>query len=332
MERKKGFSLLEIIIFCFISIILITLVMGMVSNSREFSRTVGCINNMKMITQAIEQFQADHQDTPVSLATLYPHYITSNATFKCPADRDRASLNSYERIYVGRSANEKDTHKMFLACYRHNNNSKSVVAYLSYAVDIEKNQKVTLKQNEYDGLPIDIEYGHLCTGGVMTFADGTEIKITGTAAPLASFISNQDRIYSVVYVPDKANTTLEITHHGDSIFEIVTPAIIAGVKGTKFTVKTLWIEDSGTDNPKNSTTVTINEGAVRVAERSADRQVLLSPDEKNNETFGNTITIQALGWKEKDLPTGLLKKTDDQPGKMNFVPRKPFKTYQSSSK
>jgi len=64
MRRKGGFSLIEVIIFCFIAVTLLTLFVGLALNSREFSKTMGCINNMKNICQAIENFQADNRATP----------------------------------------------------------------------------------------------------------------------------------------------------------------------------------------------------------------------------------------------------------------------------
>jgi len=309
MANKRGFSFVEVLIFCFISVILLTLIVGMISNSKDFSRTLGCINNMKTISQAIEQFQGDNNETPASLADLYPRYITSNNVFHCPSDSHDG--NSYESIYIGRSNIEEDANKMFLACHRHHKNSKAVVAYLSYAVDIGKSQKVT-----WSGMPV--EYGQLCNPGVMGFADGTQVEIkTGNASPLSSFISNEEKIYSIIYVPDKTNTTLEINHHGDTIFEIITPAVIAGVEGTKFTVATLWFPEVEDENPTNSTTVSVTEGAVNLQERTFAGKKKLAPQ------VLNTMTVSAIGWKESELPPSLLEQSSDPRGRMNFVSRKP---------
>ena len=72
MKNKKGFSFIEIMIFCFISVILLTMVIGVVINSKDFSRTLGCINNMKTISQAVELFKGDYKETPAFLGELYP--------------------------------------------------------------------------------------------------------------------------------------------------------------------------------------------------------------------------------------------------------------------
>ncbi len=308
-NEKRGFRFVEVLIFCFITVILGTLVVSMLSNSREFSRTVGCINNMKNITQAIEQFQGDFRETPASLSDLYPKYITNNNIFKCPSDREEA--NSYERIYVGRPNTEADAHKMFLACNRHHKGNKSVVAYLSYAVDINRNHKVT-----WAGMPI--EYGQLCNPGVMAFADGTRVDIkSGTAAPLASFTGNRDNIYSIIYVPDKTNTTLEISHSGDSMFEIVTPAVIAGVEGTEFKVTTMWLENSE-GSPVSTTKVDVTGGAVVVQDGTNPAEVRID----------NTIVqppFNALGWRDDELPPGLQEEDQNHPGRRNFVSRRPKK-------
>ncbi|MCM8760216.1 MAG: FecR family protein, partial [Candidatus Omnitrophica bacterium] len=231
MKRKKdGFSLVEIIILTFITITLLMLFAGLAFNSREFSRTIGCVNNMKNLSQAIENFQADHRETPRNLADLYPQYITNNRTFKCPADRT-SETNSYERFYIGRQITEEDAQKVFLVCPRHNRGSKTVAAYLSYAVAIGKNSDVL-----WSGLPAT--FGEVYTGGALRFVDGTTVGInSGKAGLLASFTDNEGKLYHIIYTLEGEEGSLTVDHQGNSRFEVITPAVIAGVEGTKFTVR-----------------------------------------------------------------------------------------------
>jgi len=255
--NKKGFSLIEVIIFCFIAITLLTLLVGLAVNSREFARTVGCVNNMKTIAQAVESFQADNKTTPANLADLYPLYVTNAKTFKCPADKT-AESNSYEKFYIGRFIASEKSDNVFLACPRHHRKNKTVAAYLSYAVDIGRNKQVL-----WSGTPA--EFGEVYTGGQLTFADGTTAKIeSGKAGLVSSFVDNSDKIYSIIYTPQATEGNITVTHSGDSKFEIITPAVIAGVEGTKFSVKT-----SLTDN-NCSSDVDVTEGTVYVEDRSRD--------------------------------------------------------------
>jgi len=257
IKRKGGFSLIEIIIFCFIAITLLTLFVGLAFNSREFSRAMGCINNMKNISQAIENFQADYRASPRNLADLYPRYITDNRTFKCPADRT-SDANSYEKFYIGRFFAEEDGQKVFLVCPRHNRGQKSVGAYLSYAVDIGKNSGVL-----WSGLPA--KFGEVYSGGTLQFVDGTTVEInSGKVGLLASFTDNEGKLYHIIYTMEGEEGSFTVDHQGDSRFEVITPAVIAGVEGTKFIVR-----NSLAGNNLISS-IAVLEGMVKVQDRSQD--------------------------------------------------------------
>jgi len=84
--KKKGFSLIETLILIFIAVTLGVLIVGLVSNSREFAKTLTCVNNMRNISQAIENYQIDWKSTPVSLNNLIPQYITNSKILHCPND------------------------------------------------------------------------------------------------------------------------------------------------------------------------------------------------------------------------------------------------------
>ncbi|MBN1446143.1 MAG: FecR domain-containing protein [Candidatus Omnitrophica bacterium] len=257
MSGKKGFTFIEVVIFCFIAITLLTLVIGLGFNSREFARTIGCVNNMKNIAQAVENFQADHKTTPSSIADLYPAYIESEKALVCPSDR-KSNGNSYDAFYIGRFIDEGDANKIFLACPRHHRRSKTVAAYLSYAVDIGRSQKV-----QWSGT--NAEFGEVYSGGELSFADGTTVQInSGKVGLLSSFVDNENKIYGIVYTLDGAESTLTVTHEGESKFEIITPAVIAGVEGTKFAVRN-WLTEN-----KIQSYVSVSDGAVAVEDRSMD--------------------------------------------------------------
>jgi len=287
MNGKKGFTFIEVIIFCFIAITLLTLVAGLGFNSREFARTMGCVNNMKNIAQAVEIFQADHKTTPSSIADLYPAYIESAKALVCPADRN-SNGNSYDAFYVGRFIDEGDANKIFLACPRHNRKSKTVAAYLSYAVDIGRNQKVL-----WSGA--SAEFGEVYSGGELSFSDGTTVQInSGKVGLLSSFVDNENKIYGIVYTLDGAESTLTVTHEGDSKFEVITPAVIAGVEGTQFSVQN-WLTDN-----EIKTSVSVSAGAVAVENRSLDvKASAVQP----NQVFSISVPVEAkLSTSPKRVP------------------------------
>ncbi len=296
MRTKRGFSLIEVIIFCFIAITLLTLFVGLAINSKEFARTVGCVNNMKTIAQAIENFQADYKSSPNNIGDLYPQYITNARVFKCPADRTNET-NSYEKFYIGRHIYSEKSDNIFLACPRHYRNKKTVAAYLSYAVDIGRNEPVT-----WGGFPA--EYGAVYTGGQLRFADGTTATIIdGKAGLVSSFVDNTDKIYSIIYTPHGSPGTIKVDHEGDSKFEVITPAVIAGVEGTQFVIQTTQRAGSKTC----STAVNVTEGKVFVEDRSRDTAPAVVTREQLTKQI--TVLLQNIWAREMEL--------------WKMVPRKP---------
>lgn len=267
---KKGFSLLEILILAFIGISILILIIGVVSNSREFARTMGCVNNMKNIVQAIEGYQVDWKETPVTLSSLMPAYIQNSNIFHCPSDKEKG--DSYSKFYVGRFFVEEDSNKVFLVCPRHFGGKRTVVGYLSYAVDIGNTKNV-----KWSG--INVEFGKIYNGGILKFEDGTEVKInSGDIGVLGSFTDTEGRIYSIIYTPEGTNASYEVEHKGDSRFEVITPAVIAGVEGTKFDVINWYSLDTGI--PIDRTSISVSDGFVKVRERNQDRTEAIKPGEE----------------------------------------------------
>jgi len=258
---KKGFSLIETLILIFIGISILILIIGVISNSREFSKTLGCVNNMKNIVQAIEGFQVDWKETPVTLSSLIPAYIQNPNVLHCPSDREKG--DSYSKFYIGRFFAEENSNKAFLICPRHFKGRRTVVAYLSYSVDIGKTKQVKWSE-------INSEPGKTYNGGNLKFEDGTEVKnISGEVGVLGSFTNQDNKIYSIIYIPEGSDTKFEVDHKGNTMFEVITPAVIAGVEGTKFTVENEYFVDAGL--PQDRTIIKINEGIVKVEERNQGR-------------------------------------------------------------
>ena len=290
---KKGFSLIETLILIFIAVTLGVLIVGLVSNSREFAKTLTCVNNMRNISQAIENYQIDWKNTPSSLEDLMPQYITNPKIFHCPNDKKQG--NSYEKFYVARHFYEDDTNKLFLVCNRHYKGKKTVVSYLSYAVDISKTQKAY-----WNGIPVD--FGQEYKGGNFTFVDGTMVSSSSSTeiGVLTSFSDSEGKIYSVIYVPEGEDASFNVNHNGDSEFEIITPAIIAGVEGTKFTIRNYWLN---TNPPSCRASVSVAEGEVKVEERSQGRRFSIKR--------GKKLLVEIRRWL-KEIDHGIPRKPPKQ--------------------
>ncbi|MFA5645220.1 MAG: hypothetical protein WDA18_02550 [Candidatus Ratteibacteria bacterium] len=294
---KKGFSLIEIIIILAIIATLGMMVTGLTLRAKSLSKAMHCLNNLKQISAAIESYQADwHSATPDDLSNLWPLYIQNKQSFLCPEDKKITEellpeTNSYDPYFVNRKFSNDDPQKLYLFCPRHFSGKKSTAAFLSYASAVVENKKVTL-----DGKPI--APGTICENGTLAFADGTTVTISsGKIGLLGSFLSTAEKIYSLIFIPEESNTSIEVIHGDDSDFEVVTPAVIAGVSGTRFAVNTSWT--ASTKNPnifQSKTTVAVSEGSVLVEERSTGNSTDL---EKNanltvtgyTEKATNTITV-----------------------------------------
>jgi len=279
-KNNRGFSLLEILIICFIGIIFLLLVFGLITRSRELTRTMGCVNNLRQIVQAIENYQADWYQPPPSLEVLYPRYVKNEKVFHCPSDREEG--NSYSSFYIPRVFSEEDVNKVFLVCPRHFRGRKTIGAYLSYSVDIGDSQKVY-----WSNMPA--EFGKIYEGGKMTFSDGTTVEIkSGRVGLFSSFVDTSGKIYSIIYVPEGENASIEVKHQSDSRFEVITPAVIAGVAGTDFDVRTISLKIPFLKLTYARTIVFVKDGKVKVKERVFGKKYEI----KRNEG----IKVKVLYW------------------------------------
>lgn len=303
--KNKGFSLLEIIIISFIVISLAAMVLGLISRSKALSKSMVCLNNLKQISMAIENYQADWKNSPNQIYALFPYYLKNKYVFKCPEDKsilaeDLPNKNSYGNFYVNRSFNEEDTNKIYLFCPRHFNETKGVGAFLSYSANIVTNNNVTRNG-------IRIKPGDINLGGTYSFVDGTTVVADDTVkiGLCGSFISPDNKNYSIIFVPEDSTGSFTVNHTGDSIFEVITPALIAGVSGTNFTVSVAY--DSVTN--QSTSVVSVTDGLVKCEDRT-DNTVIPVADGKK---LSITVLCQSLSKssafkKTKSVPLKPLKR------------------------
>ena len=91
MNRKSGFTLVEIMIVVAIIGLLAAIAIPSFLNARTKSQQNACINNLRQIDGAIYQYKLDHNNTPPGTvgADLVPTYISR--TPRCPASAATAT-------------------------------------------------------------------------------------------------------------------------------------------------------------------------------------------------------------------------------------------------
>lgn len=82
-SQKSGFTLVEIMIVVAIIGLLAAIAIPSFMNARTRSQTSACINNLRQISGAKDQYALDHANTAPALTDLSPTYITKQPT--CPA-------------------------------------------------------------------------------------------------------------------------------------------------------------------------------------------------------------------------------------------------------
>jgi len=261
MNRKKrsGFTLLEILI-CFAGLsVVMTVIISASHRVRDHAHSTLCMNNLRQISFAVSQYYNDYKEYPRglpydTLSNQLDSYI-GKAVFICPEDRMEQS-DSYSQYYVYRG-NDVSSFQYVIGCPRHASRSKSVNIFSLQKAQTFQNAKVI--SNETEILPGSY------TTGTITLEDGSTIQSDSMKMiVLQSVRLGSGALYTVVRVPENQSGSLTVNATPGTKLEIVTPAVVAGVRGTRFVL------DIGYEEDLPYTNVSVEEGVVAVEPLGGD--------------------------------------------------------------
>jgi len=266
-NRVAGITLVEILVVLCVIAVLAGILVPTLSYARGRSRMLRCAANLNQISVATKLYYEDHHAPPLgSLPEALGDYVDSREVFVCP--EDRGGTDSYSEFYAARS--DPTGTQFLVGCPRHGSHNRGTVGFGQGQCD----DVVMAPVSSADG---PVEPGDVITGGELTFADGSRVTVApgGQVGLLMSF--NDDGVcHSVIFVPKESFTSLHCEVTPGSRFEVVTPASIAGVEGTKFDVITSREYDVA-GNVLYVTDVVVYEGKVKVTNRVGGGQRVLPP-------------------------------------------------------
>jgi len=266
-ERRGGFSLVEAIVVVCVIAVLAGILIPIVSSARQSGRLGACVANLAHISVASKMYFDDHGGPPLTdLPVALADYVDTPKVFVCPDDTP-GSKDSYSEFYVARPRARGD--EFLVGCPRHRSDTRVAVAFGKSDTEADRVAAAT-----WNGQPIGP--GDTVTGGQIKFSDGSTVNVPDgmTVGMLMSF-GTHGTLYSMVWVPEGSQGTLDCNVTPGAMFEVVTPAAIAGVQGTKFTVSVSESQDSYDQPGAAMTQVAVREGTVWLQDRvDADRQTV----------------------------------------------------------
>ena len=261
--KKKGFTLVELLV----AIAIITVLAGM--GIRSYSSLIRRVKeassqtNLAAINVALNMYKKDQGYFPSDgvendLYAALTEYEVGKSVLTNPYDGKNC-----KNLYVKRTFDDKS--EAFVMAFPSVRRDETMVLLFG-----REPQKLPLREVTYGGNPV--EPGETVTGGTLDFGGGTTVEASSSGVEMTliqSFDLPDGRPYGLVRVDDVGEVKVEVTPGWK--FEVVTPAAIAGVEGTEFTVKV--ISDTETE-------VEVEEGLVRVTERTGKGNVLVSAGQK----------------------------------------------------
>ncbi len=272
-RKRRGFTLLEMVVVIGVIAVLAALALGWFGQSREGARRVQCDVRLKAIALGLDAFRQEHGRFPTQLAKLRDDgYLTEPDALRCPSDALESSTG-YEPFYAIRAP--RDSSELpILVCPMHeatgNHGAQAFVGrYTTHSqaspAVLEASGGATVqhpgqKEAVAATANMPLRGGDRIRGSAtIRFADGsTAVLQSGSdVTVLQSFIDGHAKapLYTLV-----RQTLGDVTYriHTGSKFDVVTPTATAGAHGTEFRI----VVDSGS---AGSTRLFVIEGKVSLA-------------------------------------------------------------------
>ncbi len=252
-KHQRGLSLLDLLI-CMASLCIVAgILIGAGRQIRFQANTTICMNNLRQISLAMASYYNDYGDYPRGLPyntiqNQLNDYILNTRVFICPEDMQE-EYDSYSQFYVYRG-DDMSGYKYVMGCPRHKRNKLSASNFSLKST--YKGTVIPVSAND-----IIIKPGTIARGNI-ELEDGT--TITGDVDMLLTQSIKLDNgvLYTVVRVLDGESGTVSVNATHGTKLEIVTPSVIAGVRGTAFTIEVGYLND------RPFSTVTVSQGEVAV--------------------------------------------------------------------
>jgi len=101
MDKKKGFTLVELLIVITVFMITFALLTPFVNKMRQRSDVIRCSENARLLSLALHMYAADHNDAfAPDLGSLYPEYIKEEKIFDCSAADSIGTAEKCDYEYV----------------------------------------------------------------------------------------------------------------------------------------------------------------------------------------------------------------------------------------
>jgi len=297
-RSPQGFSLIELTVVASIVAVLTGLVVGAAHNARGVAADTACLSNLRQVSVALRLYMMNHHLLPsdyprADLQRDLGPFLQHPGVLACPLDH-KTPGRSYDPFYVARR--DDDAAYFVIGCPRHDGNRAAINLLAESSVqrfdladvlfvrddppDLDGNGSAG--PNTPDGAR-PVRPGDAVSAGQLRFEDGSRLTVfgDGKVVLLQSFRKASGVLYTVVRIVAGSEAQVDVQVTPGSQFEVITPAAIAGVRGTKFTVQV--IEDPS----ESSTCVAVREGIVWVAPTDPD----LGTQSKVDVSAGERVTF-----------------------------------------